>query len=255
MSALKGKIFVTTCAEDKAEKFKNLLEPKGAEVANFPLITIHPAKENSQIIFKTFSEIDTYSWIVFTSTNGVKYFFYWMLKLNINVDLRNFKFAVIGKATYSELESYGVKADFNGKSKDSHEFAIKLNKVIKDKSQKVLFPTGSLTMQNIEKVVSANHTFKQLVVYNTIESKEINNHLSGILLEDAYHLVLFLSPSAVRGFVNSITNSIDLTLINAIPIGSVTRKAMEDVGIKPLFTPSLPNIETMVNEIENYYNK
>ncbi|MBI9068097.1 MAG: uroporphyrinogen-III synthase [Salinivirgaceae bacterium] len=254
MSILNEKIFITTCAEDKAEKFKTLLEPKGAQVANFPLISIHPANDNSQVILKELSELETYNWIVFTSTNGVKYFFYWIVKLFINFNFHKFKFAVIGNATYAELETYGIKADFNGESQDSNAFAKQLDEFINDKTQKFLYPTGNLTMKNIENAVNVNHSFKKLVVYNTIESKAINNELSDILQKDVYDLVLFLSPSAVRGFVNSISNTVNLKLIKAIPIGIVTKQAMEDVGIKPAFTPSIPNIEIMVNEIENYYN-
>ena len=78
MSALNGKIILSTCSVDKAQKITSSFQSKGARVCNFPMIDIHEASNNFEQIKDTFNKIDSYNWIVFTSTNGVQFFFHWL---------------------------------------------------------------------------------------------------------------------------------------------------------------------------------
>lgn len=59
-----------------------------------------------------FQQMDDFAWLVFTSGNGVEYFFRRVRELRL--DLRRFgskKFAVIGRHTADRLEQYGFTAD------------------------------------------------------------------------------------------------------------------------------------------------
>ena len=66
-------------------------------------------------------------------------------------------------------------------------------------------------------------------------------------------MIFFLSPSAVNAFVSIFQQKITLPAIQSAAIGKVTRKAMEQAGIEPKFVPSLPNLELMVEELEQFY--
>ena len=56
---------------------------------------------------------DEKSWIVFTSANGVRRFFRVLRENGMDIrDLAACRFAVIGKATFDELYSFGIRADY-----------------------------------------------------------------------------------------------------------------------------------------------
>jgi uroporphyrinogen-III synthase len=108
-------------------------------------------------------------------------------------------------------------------------------------------------MQSIEQVIGSKHKFNKLIVYHTSEAHSINHKLSEMINNFEYDLVLFLSPSAVRSFAKSVSNKTNLQEIKSVPIGITTRQALIDYGTSPVLTPSAPNIETMINELEQYY--
>ena len=111
---------------------RNELEEKlvelGADVITVETGTIAAIKCNLEAIVK--DSIDGF--IVFTSSNGVKSFF-WNLH-EARQDLRclsNYKFAVIGKKTESTLSSFGIIADIVSTVQNGGDLAEELNKEIK----------------------------------------------------------------------------------------------------------------------------
>ncbi|PKP08174.1 MAG: hypothetical protein CVU09_16865 [Bacteroidetes bacterium HGW-Bacteroidetes-4] len=253
MSGLHGKTFIATCAEDKTQVLKRLLEPKGARVLSFPLIHIVPAANKLSEIRKELGKLYSFQWIIFTSTNGVANFFYWLNELHLSFQASDYKFAVIGKATGEALVQQGIQPNFTSESTDSVEFATQLQQILGNESQNILVPTGNLASNNLEKVLGKQHQMNYLVVYKTETSAAIDKAISAQIEAAAYDLIFFLSPSAVNAFVSIFQPKIAVSTIQSVAIGKVTRKAMEQEGIEPKFVPSLPNLELMVEELEHYY--
>lgn len=253
MSGLHGKTFIATCAQGKTQVLKRLLEPKGARVLSFPLIQIIPHKENLAAIRQQLGELASYQWIIFTSTNGVAYFFYWLKEFQLAFQPADFKFAVIGKATGEALIQQGIQPHFVSESVDSIEFARQLQQVLGGESQKVLVPTGNLASNNLEKVLGDLHQINYLLVYKTETTPNADKSVAAQIKEGTYDMIFFLSPSAVNAFVTIFQQLIDVKSIKSAAIGRVTRKAMEQAGIKPKFVPSLPNLELMAQELEQFY--
>jgi uroporphyrinogen-III synthase len=253
MSGLHGKTFIATCAEDKTQVLKRLLEPKGARVLSFPLIHIVPAADKLSEIRKELGKLYSFQWIIFTSTNGVANFFYWLNELQLAFQATNYKFAVIGKATGEALVQQGIHPHFTSESADSVEFASQLQHVLGNESQKILVPTGNLASNNLEKVLGNQHQINYLVVYKTETPAAIDKAICTQIEAAAYDMIFFLSPSAVNAFVSIFQQKISLSTIHSTAIGKVTQRAMEQKGIEPKFVPSLPNLELMVEELEHYY--
>ena len=69
-----GKRIVVTRPQGQVSRLKDLLEKKGAEVMELPLIKIIP-QQDRKLIAETFAGIATYEWVVFTSANGAREFF------------------------------------------------------------------------------------------------------------------------------------------------------------------------------------
>ena len=89
---------------DQAKKLKLLIEQAGGTPILFPLIEITPLQDYSQFEAEI-SEINSYDWAIFISSNAVQNGMPRLLKQGIPASL---KFAAIGPVTASELKSFGI---------------------------------------------------------------------------------------------------------------------------------------------------
>ena len=107
---LHGKSIVLTRMKEQASHLRKLLETEGAEVIELPLIRI-VAEKISPKTNAIFTRLAAYDGLVFTSANGVKYFFELFFKTHSDIrQLGSGKIAVIGSATAQALESFPLKA-------------------------------------------------------------------------------------------------------------------------------------------------
>ena len=90
---------------DQAKKLSALITEAGGIPILFPLIEITPLNDYSQFE-AVISEIETYDWAIFISSNAVQNGMPRLVKHGIPTSL---KFAAIGPVTASELQSFGVK--------------------------------------------------------------------------------------------------------------------------------------------------
>ena len=90
---------------DQAKKLAALIEQAGGTPILFPLIAITPLNDYSQFN-AVISNIASYDWAIFISSNAVQNGMPRLLKVGIPSTL---KFAAIGPVTASELQSFGVK--------------------------------------------------------------------------------------------------------------------------------------------------
>ena len=109
---LYGKGVVVTRAREQASDSASLLQEMGANVIQFPTITISPLDDYSEIQ-AAIRGLAAYQLLVFTSVNGVKYF--WLQLTALGLDARalaGLKVAAIGPATADALRRRGIEPDF-----------------------------------------------------------------------------------------------------------------------------------------------
>jgi uroporphyrinogen III methyltransferase/synthase len=106
-----GKRVVVTRAREQASDLKRLLEDSGAQVLQFPTIEIAPAS-SPESLDRVIDALSDYNWLVFSSTNGVQYFFE---RLNAKgKDTRALaatSIAAVGDTTAVALRGHGIIAD------------------------------------------------------------------------------------------------------------------------------------------------
>ncbi len=104
-----GKRVVVTRAREQASDLKRLLEDSGAQVVQFPTIEIAAPAD--------FASLDRaidehYDWLVFTSTNGVRFFFERLFAKGKDVRaLAGTNIAAVGQATAADLRARGIAPD------------------------------------------------------------------------------------------------------------------------------------------------
>ena len=123
---------------DQAKKLAALIEQAGGTPILFPLIAITPLKDYSQFE-AVISEIETYDWAIFISSNAVQNAMPRIAKLGIPPSL---KFAAIGPVTASELQSFGVANVLSPKDRFDSESLLALPEMQAVKNKKVLIVRG-----------------------------------------------------------------------------------------------------------------
>lgn len=105
-----GRRIVVTRAQDQAAEFVDRLHALGADVVEWPVISLEPASDPTQLD-QAIGRLSTYDWLIFTSVNGVRFF---LERLDRSAsDLRALKARIcaIGPATRRAIESLHLKVD------------------------------------------------------------------------------------------------------------------------------------------------
>ena len=87
------------------------LEELGAEVIQFPTIEIVPP-ETWDELDRAIDTIESYDWLIFTSSNGVKYFFSRLFEKGRDIrELKGLKICAIGEKTAASIGKFGIRVD------------------------------------------------------------------------------------------------------------------------------------------------
>jgi uroporphyrinogen-III synthase len=250
---LKEKILISTVSADKSPRIREIFEPLGAAVVDFPMTEIKSAVISEEDI-KALKEIRKYHWIVFTSPNGVIHF-YKLLKETAGISgiPAGTRTAAIGIKTASELEKRDRKPDYMGKGSTSEDLALELSGLASIKQSNILLPLGNLAASTLEVKLKASANVVRINVYDTVKRNILNDEPARLIRENRYHMVLLTSPSGVSGFADALGNEIIISSVRAASIGKVTSAAAEEYGIRCLVTAARSTYEGLAEEIVNYY--
>ena len=107
-----GRRVLVTRAREQASSLTERLEQLGAEVAELPAIRLAPPEDSYAALDAAISRLEDFSWIIFTSVNGVDAFFARLAAAGLDSRaLYRARLAVIGPATAERLKKYGIAAD------------------------------------------------------------------------------------------------------------------------------------------------
>src|SRR5687767_5234922 len=88
-----------------------MLRDVGAEPLELPTVQIVPPEDAAPLV-RAVSKLERYDWVVFTSANGVRFFFQALSAAGLDTRaLATTQVAAIGPATRDALLSHGVRAD------------------------------------------------------------------------------------------------------------------------------------------------
>lgn len=224
---LSGKRVLVTATEKVTEKLCHILEEEGAEAIAFSLIHTEPLWKGAYV--NAMRELETYSWIVFTSANGVERFFDILLD-KPGRDIRclaGMKFAVIGKGTKEALEEHGIRADFMPTSFSSKCLSKEWVPTLKPEDNVFLLRAEEASKELNQALSQAGIVYTDIPFYHTVTDERKAGELNRILSQADY--VTFCSASAVKAFASMVDKKAFDTKV--ICIGPVTAAEAEKAGI------------------------
>lgn len=190
-------------------------------------------------------EISSSDWILFTSRNGVRAFFYNM-KFN-DTDIRclaKIRFGVVGKATEQELKNYQIKADLVPDEQTGAGLAKALKKQISDQTKVCIFSAKEAS-EDLERELQK---FCHVIKTDTYENVNVSEQ--DYILKPADTVIseaVFTSASNVERFFQMLTE--EIMVEQAYSIGKKTTEALKKKNVINICESEESTYESVVSLI------
>ncbi len=251
-----GKGVVITRPEPQAESFAALLHEQGARAIHFPTIQIVPP-ESWTALDDALEHLDDYAWIIFTSANGVRFFFQRLQEQGRDIRaLKNIRISTIGPATAVILEKMGVKVDLVPKEYIS-EGVVKAFQGQDIRGARILLPRAEMARDVIPAGLEKMGARVDVVtVYRTISSGRRPEELDSLIKEGKVDVITFTSPSTVTCFQEIMGRDYVLPpRVKIAAIGPVTAAAVHKAGLKVDILQETYTIEGLVAGMQDFFRE
>lgn len=247
---LTGRRVAITRAREQAPELTAKLQALGAEVLELPLISI--TKEVSkQDLADVLLELGSYDWIVFTSVNGVRFFFEEFNRVFDDIrSLGLLRIACVGPATAAAVRALHLKVECLPEIATGAALADALIATGSLDNAKVLVVTGNLNREElVEKLEAAMAIVDRLQVYKTEKTDLSADPVAADFRAKGADAVLFASSSAVDSFADQ-AKALKLEPGAVTPlagsIGPLTTATMKQRGLPVGFTAKESTLDSLV---------
>lgn len=247
---------------EHAEGFEDL-EELGAEVVQFSTVEIVPP-QSWDGLDGCIEGIRSYDWVIFTSANGVRYFFRRLFEKGVDIrDLKGLKICAIGTKTAGEIRKFGLKVDLV-----PEEFRAEglIEAFVKEagvgsprpyvlKGTRFLLPRAEVAREIFpERVRELGGVIDVPVTYRAVKPEYHGKRMRRFLKEGRITIATFTSAATFNNFMEIMGEDSEGLLRNVAiaVIGPVTAKAVEKAGLKVGIMPEEATVEAMVEEIKRW---
>jgi uroporphyrinogen III methyltransferase/synthase len=197
---LLGKRIVVTRARQQASQLTEQLSLLGADCVECPTIKIIPP-QTWERLDQAICELDRYDWLVFTSVNGVIFFFERLRAANLDARaLGGLQTAAIGPATAQKMQSYGLNSDITPANYRAEAVVDAFKKeAMQDK--RVLLPRAKNARPILPvELDKMGAEVDEIITYEAVQDDNNKHLLLQQLEEKAIDMVTFTSSSTAQNF-------------------------------------------------------
>jgi uroporphyrinogen III methyltransferase/synthase len=254
---LNGKRILITRAREQSGEFATLLKKTGAEVMELPTIEIVPPLSWKELD-RVFPRLRSYDWLIFTSANGVHFFWQRLREKGKTRLPPSIKVCAIGPATAKQLKEKKISVDYMPKEFIAESILdgfqkkfIKGKRILLARAKKArdILPKGLRKMGAKVDVVE---------VYRTIKPRGGSKRLRQLLTDGKINVITFTSSSTVNHFVDLLKKEDLQKRLKGIAIaciGPVTAKTAKEWGMKVQIQPKEYTIPRLTKAIAEYFDK
>ncbi len=252
-----GRTVVVTRARGQASPFVRMLESEGATVAHFPMIEIAPP-ESWESLDALIDDLGSFSWLVFTSTNGVESFVERLQHHGRDLRaLAGTKIAAVGETTAAVLHARGLIPD-----------------LVPEKFQaSAMLPLFPETLAGVRiGIVRAAAGREELVselrargadvhiavAYETRPTRGLGDQLGSLLGSGRLDVITFTSSSTVESFFDQLQPEDRERLLRNVrlaSIGPVTSATLRAHGADAAIEAPEATIQSLTLAIVEFFRK
>lgn len=256
-----GRKIIVTRTREQASELMAGLEESGANCIEYSTINITPV-DNYEVLDGELERLNEYHWILFTSLNGVKYFFERLFEKGMDArDLKGPDIGVVGKSTADYLLQYGLNADLIPSVFTGEGLAESLlDQGIEGRN--ILIPRAQQAREILpETLRGAGAQVTVAPVYQNVPPVGRKEALREDLEAGNVDMLTFTSSSTVRNFLTMVDAESEEELLSLLggvkiaAIGPITAKTVTDNGLQVDIQPEEYTIPAMVEAIVDYFTK
>jgi uroporphyrinogen III methyltransferase/synthase len=254
-----GKRIVVTRAREQASGFLARLTELGAACIEFPTIQVVPPKSWDPLD-RVMMRLERYQWLLFTSVNGVKYFFDRLGDLGLDVrELRDMKVGAIGPKTAEAIYKRGIRPDLVPDEYRA-EAVVEAFKKWDVKGIKILLPRAAKAREVLPtELVKMGASVDEIPAYQTVKPDHDKGRVKGMLEKGEIDMVTFTSSSTVSNFVEMFRAEERhlkawMAHVAVACIGPVTAKTAEEKGLSVSLISEEYTIEALTHAIVHYFS-
>ncbi len=254
---LAGKRILITRAREQASTFAAVLEAAGAEVVEFPTITIVPP-DSFAPLDAAIGQLRKYQWIIFTSSNGVRFFWERLQQAGRDVrELHGITICAIGPATAAALSALGIQADLVP-AEFKAEALVEAIGVDGIRGTRVLLPRAAEAREVLPKELARRGAEVDVVpAYRTVRSAPEAEPVRAMLRDGNIHAVTFTSSSTVKHFLELVGGEARHLLRGVVvaSIGPITADTAARHGIASDVVPEKYTIPALADALIRHFRK
>jgi uroporphyrinogen III methyltransferase/synthase len=255
---LVGQTIVVTRAREQASDLVSRLSELGASCVEFPVISFSPP-ETWDEVDQAISSLSSYDWVVFTSVNGVRFFFERLFAKGRDVRaLGHVRLAVIGPATAAKLMEFGLKSDILPESYRAESIVEAFARTPMNGKQ-VLLPRAREARTVLpEELARMGARVDDVAVYRTHTADTDAEWLVSMLEKRRVSVITFTSSSTVQNFlsllpVDRIHNLLEGVVLASI--GPITTETAQKKGLSVHVTASEYTIPGLCRAIADHIGR
>jgi uroporphyrinogen III methyltransferase/synthase len=255
-----GKRIVVTRPREQAADLVEALDQLGATVIEAPTVRIVPPEDFGPLD-EACAGVGRYDWVMFTSPNGVDYFFQRMqLGPTDTRSLSGVKLCAVGPGTAEHLAQHCLKADVVPLEYSADSVVDAMRAAGNLTGKKFLLPRADTAREFVaDELRKAGAVVADVIAYRTVPidiGRNSEPDVYRMLLDRQIDVVTFTSASTVRNFVRlyGVDPVADLLQPVAIAsIGPVTAEAALQCGIRTAIMPAEYTIPGLVQAIVEHF--
>jgi uroporphyrinogen III methyltransferase/synthase len=254
-----GRRVVITRTRDQNSELREKLETLGAEVLELPLISITKDVARDSLV-EILAELGGYDWIVFTSANGVRFFFEDFLKGFPDIRaLGGLRFACVGAATAREIQKHHIRVECMPDTATGESLADALIATGSLDSAKLIVVTGNLNRDTmVKKIEAAGGIVDKLPLYTTAKVDLSNDPVADDFRQRGADAILFASSSAAQSFYEQ-SPALQLAPGAKVPlggsIGPQTTATMDEHDMPVDFEAKKPSLDALIEAMVERLNR
>jgi len=196
-----GQRIVVTREREQGREFVERLAEQGAGVIEVPVLKF-AAPTRREPVAEALAGLHAYDWIVFTSANGVRWFFDFFFKAFKDLrDLGALRLAAVGPATAAGLTDLHLQVDVMPERHDAAHVARALAKFESLDNLRVLLARAEVATPELPRLLEEKGAIVDDVAFYRTEAETEGDHGAGQkLLEEGADWLTFTSGSTVQHF-------------------------------------------------------
>jgi len=247
-----GKRVLVTRARAQASDLSCLIAELGGEPVEFPVIRL-VSPRNPASLDAALDRLDAFDWVIFTSTNGVAFFFRRLRERGIDIrTMARARVAAVGPKTAEALEEKGLRVELLPQRFDGDALAAALAGKVKP-GDRVLLPRADIARKALPEALRAlGAEVTEADTYDNVIDARGAEEVAALLREKRIHVVTFTSSSTVRNFVEALKDHDVPALLDGVTvacIGPLTARTAEALGLRVDAVAEEATIEGLVRAI------